>query len=93
MGQTLGILQGPSTDLEALTMLETEVRNGRVASSLLISYKHDGSTFLNYLRMYPLVGDRMGTITHFLGVLQVRTHHRHHRDVTLCLGQPLLASY
>ncbi|CAN0072651.1 unnamed protein product, partial [Laminaria digitata] len=71
LGQTLGILQGPSTDLGALTVLQTKVKSGRAASCLLRSYKHDGSTFLNYLRIYPLIGDPVGTITHFLGVLQV----------------------
>lgn len=71
-GQTLKTIQGPCTDQDALATLNKEISNGRATSSLLLNYKRDGSMFLNYLRVYPLVGDAQGTITHFLGVLQVR---------------------
>lgn len=70
-GKTLGVLQGPSTDVDKLTALKGEIQNGQAASSLLINYKQDGSSFLNYLRVYPLIGDPLGSVTHFLGVLQV----------------------
>ncbi|CAN0258208.1 unnamed protein product [Hapterophycus canaliculatus] len=70
-GQTLKAIQGPCTDAKALVALKKEIQSGRATSSLLLNYKRDGSMFLNYLRVYPLVGDSQGTITHFLGVLQV----------------------
>lgn len=71
-GQTLGFMQGPKTDASALSTLKRQIEKCQASSSLLINYKCDGSSFLNYLRVYPLIGDPMGTVTHFLGVLQVR---------------------
>lgn len=70
-GQTLRVIQGPCTDANALDALKSEIQRGRATSSLLLNYKRDGTMFLNYLRIYPLIGDARGTITHFLGVLQV----------------------
>lgn len=66
------MIQGPCTDRKALAELKKDLQQGRAASSLLFNYKCDGSKFLNYLRVYPLIGDARGTITHFLGVLQVQ---------------------
>lgn len=70
-GQTLKAMQGPRTDPSVLAALKREIQRGRPTSSLLLNYKRDGTMFLNYLRVYPLIGDARGTITHFLGVLQV----------------------
>ncbi|CAM9708189.1 unnamed protein product [Ascophyllum nodosum] len=70
-GRSLNILDGADTDENALMSLMNEIQTGHAGSSLLINYKHDGSRFLNYLRFYPLIGDSVGTITHFLGVSQV----------------------
>lgn len=70
-GRPFSILEGPNTDATALTTLKTEIQRGRAASSLVLNYKRDGSSFLNYLRVYPLIGDSLGTVTHFLGVSQV----------------------
>ncbi|CAM9833279.1 unnamed protein product, partial [Sphacelaria rigidula] len=70
-GRTLAALQGSSTDAAAVASLKSEIQRGHATSSLLMNYKHDGSKFLNYLRVYPLVGDELGNATHFLGVLQV----------------------
>lgn len=64
-------MQGPRTDPNVLAALKREIQRGRPTSSLLLNYKRDGTMFLNYLRIYPLIGDARGTITHFLGVLQV----------------------
>ncbi|CBN74261.1 conserved unknown protein [Ectocarpus siliculosus] len=69
-GQTLKAIQGPRTDAGGLAALNREIERGRAASAVLPNYKSDGSEFLNYLRVYPLVGDGRGTVTHILGVLQ-----------------------
>ncbi|CAM9766748.1 unnamed protein product [Ectocarpus sp. 4 AP-2014] len=69
-GQTLKAIQGPRTDAGGLAALNREIERGRAASAVLLNYKSDGSEFLNYLRVYPLVGDGRGTVTHLLGVLQ-----------------------
>ncbi|CAN0483769.1 unnamed protein product, partial [Ectocarpus sp. 12 AP-2014] len=69
-GQTLNAIQGPRTDAGGLAALTREIERGRAASAVLLNYKSDGSEFLNYLRVYPLVGDGRGTVTHVLGVLQ-----------------------
>lgn len=72
LGKDLKVIQGPCTDAKALAALKKDLQQGRATSSLLFNYKRDGSKFLNYLRAYPLIGDANGTVTHFLGVLQVR---------------------
>ncbi|CAN0535289.1 unnamed protein product, partial [Ectocarpus sp. 8 AP-2014] len=69
-GQTLKAIQGPRTDAGGLAALNREIERGRATSAVLLNYKSDGSEFLSYLRVYPLVGDGRGTVTHFLGVLQ-----------------------
>lgn len=70
-GRTLSVMQGARTDKAVLTTLKGDIQKGQAASALLTNYKRDGSSFLNYLRVYPLIGDPLGTVTHFLGVLQV----------------------
>ncbi|CAM9517147.1 unnamed protein product [Ectocarpus fasciculatus] len=69
-GQTLKAIQGPRTDAGGLAALNREIERGQAASAVLLNYKSDGTEFLNYLRVYPLVGDGRGTVTHLLGVLQ-----------------------
>mmetsp|Transcript_87312 Transcript_87312/g.174697 ORF Transcript_87312/g.174697 Transcript_87312/m.174697 type:complete len:607 (-) Transcript_87312:191-2011(-) len=73
VGKTLGFLQGPGTDLEAVSALVEDCNCGRPSSMEVTNYDKQGFKLRNFLQTFPLSGGdqfNTGVITHILGVLQ-----------------------
>ena len=63
--KTLGMLQGPDTNLSAATSLLHQLLQGEEAGTILTNYTKEGRRFRNYLRVAPLHSDPF-----FVGQLQ-----------------------
>lgn len=66
--KTLGMLQGPETDLGDVTALLSQLLKGNEASTVLTNYDKKGRRFRNRLRVAPLMNQ--GMLTHFIGILE-----------------------
>ncbi len=73
LGRTCRILHGPGTDQQAAHAADENLRAGRPTVSRLLSYRADGSTFWNEMRISPVRADDSGAVTGFIGI---------HLDVT-----------
>jgi phosphoserine phosphatase RsbU/P len=67
LGRNCRFLQGPGTDLEAVTALRTAVRERCAVTVQLLNYRKDGTPFWNRLSITPVL-DGSGAATHFIGV-------------------------
>jgi PAS domain S-box-containing protein len=68
--QSLAILQGPDTNVKALTeMVESLMTFQTETATQVVNYTKEGRKFWNSLRAGPLY-DEDGNITHFVGILQ-----------------------
>jgi len=70
VGQTFGIMQGPATNGNSLYELQHRLSAGRPSAQLLLNYKKNGDTFLNFLQVCPVYDDSGNSVTHFLGQLE-----------------------
>jgi PAS domain S-box-containing protein len=67
LGLNLRLLNGPETDVAAMTELRQAMADGRPSRVLLKSYRGDGKTFWNDVMTAPVV-DASGRLTHFVTV-------------------------
>lgn len=94
LGRSLHFLQGPGTDAKELDILLKNVRQHRPASSVLLNYRKDGTTFRNYLRIYPLNGES-SFVSHFVGFVEEIPSNQNLQSFTspipISLNQPFSA--
>ena len=64
-GKSLGMLQGPETDLSTATSLLHQLLRGEEGGAILTNYTKEGRRFRNYLRVGPLQKEPF-----FVGLLQ-----------------------
>lgn len=69
LGRDAGLLEGPQTDRDDLSMLARTVQNGGEIKVTLMNYRKDGSLFHNKLSVSP-VRDGSGEITHYINVIE-----------------------
>jgi PAS domain S-box-containing protein len=67
VGAPCALFSGPETDRTALDMLAQAVKDGHGFSGEMRSYRKDGSSFWNELKMSPVL-DEKGQLTHFIGI-------------------------
>ena len=72
------MIQGTGTDRWQLRRMMHDVQNSCASSATIRNYRKDGSSFLNYVRVFPLTNDEGGATTgaapsHYLGVLESLT--------------------
>jgi len=67
LGKNPRLLEGPATDLAAMTDLRQAMAEGRPTRVLLRSYRKDGQAFWNDLAAAPVV-DAAGRLTHYVSV-------------------------
>ena len=72
MGRDCRFLQGPSTDPNAVKLIQQSLAEKRECRVVLKNYHKDGSLFWNDLRLSP-VRDEQGRLTHFIAI---------HSDIT-----------
>jgi diguanylate cyclase (GGDEF)-like protein/PAS domain S-box-containing protein len=72
LGRNRRLLHGPGTDRLAIQAADETLQAGRSTVSRLLSYRADGSTFWNEMRISP-VRDATGAVTGFIAI---------HLDVT-----------
>lgn len=71
VGNTLKMLQGPLTESVQLAVISNRVKQKIDTSIILTNYSKNGRTFLNNLRMVPIIReDGSGEVSHMLGVLE-----------------------
>jgi hypothetical protein len=78
IGKTLSMIQGTGTDRAQLRRMMHDVKHACASSATITNYRKDGSSFLNYVRVYPLTNDEGGATSgtapsHYLGVLESLT--------------------
>lgn len=69
-GESLSIIQGPETDMSAITALMNQLLHGEACGLEIVNYKKDGTPFRNRLNVAPLRDEETGVVTNFIGVLQ-----------------------
>jgi PAS domain S-box-containing protein len=67
VGANCTLFSGPDTDSTAQKMLLQATQGGHGFSGELLSYRKDGSSFWNELKMSPVL-DEKGDLTHFIGI-------------------------
>jgi len=67
-GKTFKIMQGLETDTETASTLVKSVKQKRPDSMLIINYKSNGESFLNFVRVFPIFTG--SEVTHFLSVIE-----------------------
>ncbi len=68
VGQTLGLLQGPETDVETIAEITSALRAGEECWVTVRNYRRDGSAFWNEIFLTP-VTDEDGVARRYIGVL------------------------
>ena len=67
VGKTSKILQGPDTDLDALSKIRESLRRADSVRTNLLNYRKNGEPYVCHLSIDPLFNTR-GELTHFLAV-------------------------
>ncbi|MCY7305656.1 MAG: EAL domain-containing protein [Rhodoferax sp.] len=86
-GRTAGMLQGPSTSLEARQALKAAIAAALPFHGELLNYRKDGTTFWNELSVTP-VFDPQGNLTQSVGVMRDVTARRQ-ADAQLLLASKM----
>ena len=68
LGRNCRFLQGPDTDPTAVQRLRDDLASGEHATSTLLNYRKDGTTFWNQLSISPVL-DATGALRHYVGIL------------------------
>lgn len=68
-GRSLGLLQGPETDLDPVTEMVGKLLQGEQAGAILTNYTKRGRKFQNDIKVGPII-DEMGKTVNFVGVLR-----------------------
>ncbi|KGM10039.1 serine/threonine protein phosphatase [Cellulomonas bogoriensis 69B4 = DSM 16987] len=67
LGRNPAFLQGPATDVAQARLLGSAVAGERSATTTLLNYRKDGTTFWNQVSVSP-VPDDDGTVSHWVGI-------------------------
>eukprot|EP01024_Parvocaulis_polyphysoides_P026626 TRINITY_DN2423_c3_g1_i5.p2 TRINITY_DN2423_c3_g1~~TRINITY_DN2423_c3_g1_i5.p2 ORF type:complete len:167 (-),score=5.35 TRINITY_DN2423_c3_g1_i5:305-805(-) len=68
VGNTLKIIQGPSTSVDTKCEMHRIIKNRQQGVFLLVNYQKNGTPFFNKLGILPI--EQGGQVTHFMGLLQ-----------------------
>eukprot|EP00960_Hanusia_phi_P043923 756349-Hanusia_phi.AAC.1 len=71
IGKTLEIIQGPSTSMKALSSLSASISQGIGCSCTLVNYTKSKMPILNQLKIFPMLCDKSGYPTHFVGNMEI----------------------
>ena len=66
LGRNCRFLQGPGSDFSSIQRLAAACAAGREHSEILVNYRRNGTPFLNFLTIAPLV-DKQGVVRFFIG--------------------------
>lgn len=69
IGRNCRFLQGPGTDLTAVSRLAAAIRDGREIRETLLNYRQDGTPFWNEVQIVPS-RNPSGVLTHFVGYIE-----------------------
>ena len=75
LGRNCRFLQGSDTDPLAVEEIRAALREGRNIQVVLKNYRKDGTAFWNEISISP-VRDRLGTVTHYVGIQNDITQRR-----------------
>ncbi|MGM0615915.1 MAG: putative bifunctional diguanylate cyclase/phosphodiesterase [Pseudomonadota bacterium] len=78
-GQSCCFLKGAETNPEQVASIRQALQNGEGISLTLRNYRKDGRAFWNNLFISP-VHDHNGKITHFIGILNDISAHKHQEN-------------
>lgn len=67
LGKNCRFLQGPDTDVNAVSEIRQAIAEGKSATVELLNYKKNGTPFWNRLSITP-IRNQEGKITHYVGV-------------------------
>ncbi|EKX38444.1 hypothetical protein GUITHDRAFT_77195, partial [Guillardia theta CCMP2712] len=67
IGKTLEIIQGPSTSRDTLSALSASISQGVGFKTTLVNYTKSKVPILNQLDIFPLLCDKSGFPSHFVG--------------------------
>eukprot|EP01023_Acetabularia_acetabulum_P011062 TRINITY_DN1505_c0_g1_i11.p3 TRINITY_DN1505_c0_g1~~TRINITY_DN1505_c0_g1_i11.p3 ORF type:complete len:165 (-),score=15.26 TRINITY_DN1505_c0_g1_i11:1651-2145(-) len=68
VGNTLSIIQGPSTSKATVFEMHQVIKNRQPGVFMLVNYQKNGTPFFNKLGILPV--EQSGQVTHFMGLLQ-----------------------
>ena len=74
IGKTLEIIQGPSTSRDTLSALSASITQGIGFKTTLVNYTKSKVPILNQLNIFPMLCDKSGFPSHFVGNMEISCH-------------------
>lgn len=92
LGRNCRFLQGSDTDTNTIKSIEKALEECKPFEGEILNYKKDGTTFWNYLRIYPITNQN-GKMTHMVGFQSDITERKHMEEMLRQSEQRFMATF